>query len=88
MLVSLPPNKLANIQQLAVSLLWTQPVTVCQVMSFLGNANFCDIFHSQLWQLCHVIQSDMLTVYHSPIHLFSSVHISALHQLKQLSHLQ
>ena len=34
--------------------------------------------------------SDMLTVYHSPIHLFCSVHFSfsALHHLEQLSHLQ
>ena len=32
--VSLPPDKLADIQELALSLLQTQPVTVCQVMSF------------------------------------------------------
>ena len=34
MSVSLPPDKLADIQQLALSLLQTQPVTVHQVMSF------------------------------------------------------
>ena len=34
MLVSLPPDKLADIQQLALSLLWTPDVTVCRVMSF------------------------------------------------------
>ena len=59
-------------------------------MSFSGKANFCTNGHSQLWQLCYVIQSDMLTVYHSPTHLFSHVHfsLSSLHQLEQLSHLQ
>ena len=70
MSVSLPPDKLADIQQLAFSLLQSQHVTVCQVMSFLGKANFCTNGHSQLWHLCHVIQSDMLHVYHSPTHLF------------------
>ena len=72
MSVSLPPDKLADIQQLALSLLKTQPVIVHQVMSFLGKATFCASGHSQLWRLCYVIQSDMLTVYHSSIHLFFS----------------
>ena len=40
MSVSLPPDKLADIQQLALSLLQSQHVTVCRVMSFLGKANF------------------------------------------------
>ena len=40
MSVSLPPDKLADIQQLALSLLWTPQITVHQVMSFLGKANF------------------------------------------------
>ena len=70
MSVSLPSDKLADIQQLAVSLLQTQHVTVCKVMSFLGKANFCTNGHSQLCHLCHVIQSDMLSVYHSPMQLF------------------
>ena len=35
MLVSLPPDKLADIQQLALSLLHTPHVTVRKVMSFL-----------------------------------------------------
>ena len=73
MSVSLPPDKLADIQQLALYLLQTQPVIVCQVMSFLGEAIFCASSHSQLGPLCHVIQSDMLTVCHSPTQLFSSV---------------
>ena len=37
MSVSLPPDKLADIQQLAPSLLWTPHVTVHRVMSFLGR---------------------------------------------------
>ena len=40
MSVSMPPDKLADIQQLALSLLQTPHVTVCRVMSFLGKANF------------------------------------------------
>ena len=73
MSVSLPTDKLADIQQLALSLLQNQHVTVCRVISLLGMANFCTNGHSQLWHLCHVIQSDMLHVYHSPNHLFSCV---------------
>ena len=40
MSVCLPPDKLADIQQLALSLLQSQHVTVHRVMSFLGKANF------------------------------------------------
>ena len=89
MSVSLPPDKLVDIQQLALSLLQTQPVTVNQAMFFLGKANFCGGGNSQLWQLYHVIQIYMLTVYHSPAHLFYSVQFSfsALHELEWLSHL-
>ena len=88
--VSFPPDKLADIQQLALSLLQTSHVTVHRVMSILSKANFCIIGHSQLWHLCHAIQSDMLHVYHSPFQLFSCVHLSlsSLHQLEWLAHLQ
>ena len=48
MSVSLPPDKLADIQQLALSLLQTPHVTVCRVISFLGKANFCTNGHSHL----------------------------------------
>ena len=90
MLVSLPPDKLADIQQLTVSLLQTPHVTVHKVMSFLGKANFFTNGHSQLCHLCHVIQSDMPSVYHSPTQLFSHVHfsLSSLHQLEWLAQLQ
>ena len=64
MSVSLPPDKLANIQQLALSLQQNQHVTVHRIMSLLGKANFCTSGHSKLQHLCHVIQSDMLYVYH------------------------
>ena len=59
-------------------------------MSFLGKANFCTNGHSQLHRLCRVIQSDMLSVYHSPTHLFSHVHfsLSSLCQLEWLAKLQ
>ena len=48
MSVSLPPDKLADIQQLVLSLLWTPHVTVYRIMSLLGKANFCTNGHSQL----------------------------------------
>ena len=90
MLVSLPPDKLADIQQLALSLLCTPHVTICKIMSFLGKSNFCTNGHSQLQCLCHVIQSDMLSISHSPTQLFARVHfsLSSLHQLEWLSNLQ
>ena len=62
MSVSLPPGKLPDIQQPALSLLQNQHVTIHRVMSSLGKANFSTNGHSQLWHLCHVIQSDMLYV--------------------------
>ena len=90
MSVSLPSDKLADTQQLAISLLQTTHATVHRVMSFLGKANFCTIGHLQLHHLCHVIQHDMLSVYHSPMQLFSHVHfsLSSLHQLEWLANLQ
>ena len=90
MSVSLPSDKLADIQQLALSLLWTPHVTVRRVMSFLGKAKFCTNGHSQMQHLCHVIQSDMLHVYHSLTQLFSHVHFSpsSLCQLESFTHLQ
>ena len=90
MSLSLPPDRLADIQQLVLSLLQSQHVTVCRVLSFLGKANFCTNGHCQLWHLCHVIQSDMLHVYHSPNYLFSHIHfsLSFLCQLELLSYLQ
>ena len=90
MSVSLPPDKLADIQQLALSLLQTPHVTVCRVMSFLGKANFYTNGHSQLQCLCHVIQSGMLCVFHSPTQLFSCVYfsLSSLCQLEWLTHWQ
>ena len=68
--VSLPTDKLLEIQQLTLSLLQMQPVTVCLVMSFSGKANFYASRHAQLWQLSCEIESDMSTVYYSPTHLF------------------
>ena len=56
--------------------LWT--LSMCQflyhlISFFLGKANVCASGCSQLWQLFHVIRSDMLTVYHSPAIFFPSV---------------
>ena len=84
------PDKLAVIQQLALSLLHTTHGTVCRVMFFMGKANFCTNDHSQLHLLCCVIQHDMLSVYHSPTQLFLCVHfsLSFLCQLEWLANLQ
>ena len=47
---------------------------VCQVMSFLGKTIFCANGNAQFCQLCCDIQSNILNVYYSPIHLsFSPV---------------
>ena len=85
--VSLPLDKLTEIQHLAHSLLQMEPVTVHQVMSFLGKITFCGNGHAQLCQLCHVIQGDILNAYHSPAHAFYSFQLSlpAQHQLKSMS---
>ena len=89
MSVSLPPDKLADIQQLALPCCRLY-MLVCMLMSFLGKPNFCTNGHSQFCHLCCVIQSDMLSVYHSLTQLFSCVQfsISSLHQLEWLSNLQ
>ena len=55
MSVSLPSDTLLKIQQLAHSLLQTQPVTFNQVVSFLGRTTFCANGYAQLFQLCCVI---------------------------------
>ena len=60
--------KLLKIQYLAHSLLWTQPILVCQVISFLGKANFCANRHAQLCQLCCILESNLLNVCLSLIH--------------------
>ena len=55
MSVSLPPDKLADFQQLALSFLQYQHVTVHMVMSFLGKANLCTNwpFPTAALMLCH-----------------------------------
>ena len=70
MSVSLPSDKLLEIQQLVHSFLKKQPITVHQVISFLCKTTFHSSGYVQLCQLCCVIQSDMLHVYHSPAHLY------------------
>ena len=64
--------------------------TVSQVMSLLCKTTFYANGHAQLCQLCHVIQSYMLNVYHSPAHYFilftfpqAQCHLQTLSQLKQ-----
>ena len=87
--VSVPSDELLEIHLLAHSLLQRQPVTVHNVMSFLGKMTFCVDRHTQIHKFCHVIQSDVLNVYHSPANLFVSFHLflpaeSQLQQLFQL----
>ena len=45
MSVALPPDKLADIQELALSFLQTQPVTVHRFIFFLMKVNFCAYGH-------------------------------------------
>ena len=47
-------------------------------MSFLCRSTFCASPHVQLCWLCHVIQTNMLHVYHSPAHLFLSTYLFQL----------
>ena len=61
MSVSFPPDKLAGILQLALSLLWTPHVTVHRVMSFLSKANFvpmaipnCDAYAMSFRVTCYM----------------------------------
>ena len=77
MSVSLWSNKLTEIQQLAHALLQRWPVTIHQVMLFLGKTTFCANGHAQLRWLCCVIQIDMFNVHHSLAHLFLSFHLSS-----------
>ena len=88
MSVSLPPDKLADIWQLALSLLQSQHVTIHQVMSFLGEANFCTNGHSQLWHLCHSEWHVTCLPFSHPFISLGSFSLSLLHQLEQLSQLQ
>ena len=71
MSVSLPPDKLADIQQLALSLLKTPHITVCRVMSFLGNANFvpmaipnCDAYAVSFRVTCYTFIILPLNYFH------------------------
>ena len=70
--VSLPSDKLVEIQQLTLSLLQRQPVTVHQVISFLVRPPFVPKDMHNLCQLYCVIEIDMLSVYHFIAHLFCS----------------
>ena len=63
---------------------------VHQVMSFFDKSTFCVNGHAQCFKLYHVLQSDMLNVYHSPVHFFLSFHLTLPVQCQPLkrSHLQ
>ena len=62
MSISLPTYKPFEVQQWALSLLQMQTATVQQVMLFVCKANFVPVDMQQLFHLCPVIQSDMLTI--------------------------
>ena len=63
MSVALPSDKRIEINQLPCALLERQPFTICQVVSIFSKTTFGANGHAQLWQLCHVIQSNMLNIY-------------------------
>ena len=89
MSVSLPPDKLADIHQLALSLLQTPHVTVHGVMSFLGKANFCTNGHSQTAMLmpCHSEWHAVCLSFSTQLFLHVYFSLSSLHQLEWLAHL-
>ena len=64
MSVFLKADKILEIPQLALSLMQMQPVTVCEVMSFLGMTNFNVSGHQQLYHLCHVRAACLLFIIH------------------------
>ena len=70
--VSLPSDKLLEIQQLDLSSLQSKTFTVCCVMSFQGKMNFCASGHAQRHHMCHIIQSNMLNINHCTAQLFCS----------------
>ena len=72
------------------ALLLKQPVTVHQVMPFLDKTTFFPVAINNVCLFCHVIQSDMLGVCHSPTQLFLSIVLSfpAQCQLQRPSQLQ
>ena len=72
MCVSLLPDRLEEKQRVGTFLVADTTYYSSSGHVLSGHANFCSSGYSQLWQWCHVIQSDMLNVYHSPPHLFSS----------------
>ena len=89
MSISLPSDKLLEIQHLSPFLLLRHPVIACQIMSFLGKTTFCANRHVQLCQLCYVIQINMLNGKYSSAHLlFFSPVPTALHPLQRLYQLQ
>ena len=83
MSVFLPSDKLIELQQLAHALLLRQTVMVCQVMFFFfGKSPLCQ-WPCATSSVVQAIQSDMLNVKHSHVHLsffspFSSSTVPAL----------
>ena len=75
MSVSLPTDKPFEIPELALffgdATCYSPPGHV-----FLGKATYCANRLEQLQKLCRVIQSDMLTIYHSPPYLFLTFYLS------------
>ena len=86
MSISLPTNSLLEIHQLVL--------LSCSYIpsghAYLGKTKFCANTHTQLCHLCHVIQINMLRVYHCPTYVFCSLYFSfsALHQFGRLSQLE
>ena len=70
MSASLPSEKPKKIQQFLHALLKRQCITVNQAVSSLGETCLLCHWICKHLPLCHVIQSDMLNVYHSPAHFF------------------
>ena len=69
MSVSLPSDKLFEAYELVHSLLWSQPITLFQIMCFWTRPILVPM-DMHTFPLRHIIQSNMLNVYHSLFHAF------------------
>ena len=90
MSLSLPPDKLADIQQLALSLLQNQHVTVHRVMSFWVRPIFVPMTtpNCSTCVMSFRVTCYMFTILPPFYFLRFIFFLSFLHQLEQLSHLQ
>ena len=70
-------GKLLKIKQLSFLCFSYSLLQFPSTSLFLGKTEFCANGHAQLWCLCHVIQREILAVYHCPAHLSCTLSFSS-----------